>query len=198
MTTVNPRVTEFQCIMPLENIPSVMALGILSNERAAKVAHHSVALEVVQERRHQKQVPGALKLHQYANLYFHARNPMLYKRKDAAASLCVLRVSREIWHIEGVIIADRNASSDYVRFLHPSQEALLDYDAIYAVDWRHASDPIGYYRHRSQKCAEVLAPHVVEPSYLMGAYAVDPSIAAKLKGAGFGLPVTINPGMFFR
>src|SRR5438132_2765228 len=134
MTTVNPRVTEFQCIMPLENIPSVMTLGILSNERAAKVAHHSVALEVVQERRDQKQVPGGLKLHQYANLYFHARNPMLYKRKDTAATLCVLRISMEIWHIDGVVVTDRNASSDYVRFLHPSQADLLDYDAIYAMD----------------------------------------------------------------
>jgi hypothetical protein len=33
---MNPRVTEFQCIMPLENVPSVLKLGILSNERAAK------------------------------------------------------------------------------------------------------------------------------------------------------------------
>ncbi len=45
---MNSRVTEFQCIMPLENIPSVLKLGILSNERAVKVPHYSVALEVVQ------------------------------------------------------------------------------------------------------------------------------------------------------
>ena len=38
--------------MPLENIPSVLKLGILSNERAANVPHYSVALEVVQERNH--------------------------------------------------------------------------------------------------------------------------------------------------
>ena len=100
--------------MPLENIPSVLNLGILSNEQAAKVPHYSVALEVVQERRDLKHVPGGLKLHQYANLYFHARNPMLYKRKDEAAKLCILRVSTEITHIDGVVITDRNASSDYV------------------------------------------------------------------------------------
>jgi hypothetical protein len=34
---MDPRVTEFQCIMPLENIPSVLKLGILSNERSAKL-----------------------------------------------------------------------------------------------------------------------------------------------------------------
>lgn len=78
---MNQRVTEFQCIMPLENIPSVLKRGILSNERAAKVPHYSVAMEVVQERRESRQIPRGLKLHQYANLYFHARNPMLFKKK---------------------------------------------------------------------------------------------------------------------
>jgi len=195
---MNPRVTEFQCIMPLENIPSVLKLGILSNERAAKVPHYSVALEVVQERRELKHVPGGLKLHQYANLYFHARNPMLFKRKDSAATLCVLRVSTEVRHIDGVVFADRNASSDYVRFLHPRQEGVLDYDAIFAADWRHANDPIAYYRHRSQKCAEVLVPHCVEPRFLTGAYVVDEAAAANLQSQGFGLPININAETFFR
>ena len=79
---MNSRVTEFQCIMPLENIPSVLKFGILSNEGAAKLQHRSVAMEDVQEKRDLKHVPGGLKLHQYANLYFHARNPMLYKRRN--------------------------------------------------------------------------------------------------------------------
>jgi hypothetical protein len=183
--------------MPLENIPSVLTLGILSNERAEKIPHYSVALEIVQERRDLKHVPGGLKLHQYANLYFHARNPMLYKRKDAAATLCVLRISTEVRHIKDVVITDRNASSDYVRFLHPSQAALLDYDAIFASDWRHANDPIAYYRHRSQKCAEILVPHCVEPKFLAGAYVVSEETASNLRSLGFGLPITVNPEMFF-
>ena len=195
---MNPRVTEFHCIMPLENIPSVLGLGILSNERAANLPHYSVALEVVQEKRHLKHVPGGLKLHQYANLYFHARNPMLFKRKDAAAALCVLQVSIESIHIDGVVVTDRNASSDYVRFLHPSQAGLLDYAAIFASDWRHPNDPIAYYRHRSQKCAEILVPHCVEPKYLTGAYVADQSVASKLKSLGFDLAITIDSQMFFR
>jgi hypothetical protein len=195
---MNPRVTEFQCIMPLENIPSVLRFGILSNERAAKLQHRSVALEVVQERRDLKHVPGGLKLHQYANLYFHARNPMLFKLKDAASALCVLRISTEVSCIEGVVITDCNASSDYVRFLHPNQANLLHYDAIFAVDWRHANDPIAYYRHRSQKCAEILVPHVVDAKYLIGAYVVDEATKQKLQSQGFDRTVTIDPEMFFR
>src|SRR3954468_8285242 len=118
---MDPRVTEFHCIMPIGNIPSIMEHGILSHERAAKLKHHSVAMQEIQDRRDKKQVPGGLKLHQYANLYFHARNPMMYKRKGEAASLCILRVSTRVIAIEGAVISDQNAASDYVRFLHPRQ-----------------------------------------------------------------------------
>lgn len=196
---MNPRVTEFHCIMPLKNIPSVSSLGILSNERAAKVPHYSVAMEEVQERRDLKRVPGGSKLHQYANLYFHARNPMLYKRKEEVANLCVLRVSVEVLRLQNVVITDRNASSSLVRFLAPSQSDLLDFDAIFAMDWnrQHANDPYAYREHKLKKCAEVLVPHCVEPRYLVGAYVVDESTASKLKSLGFSLPVTIDSEMFF-
>jgi hypothetical protein len=193
---MNARVSEFQCIMPLENIPSVLRLGILSHERAATVEHYSVAMEEIQERRDLKRVPGGLKLHQYANLYFHARNPMLFKRKDTAGSLCVLRISIEVRHIKGVVIADRNASSDYVRFLHPSQEAVLDYDAIFAMDWRNPNQ-FEYFARKSKKCAEILVPNCVEPRFLAGAYVADQAAADKLQTFGFSLPITINQEMFF-
>lgn len=194
---MDPRVIEFQCIMPLENIPSVLKLGILSHERAAEVPHYSVAMEEVQERRHLKHVPRGLKLHQYANLYFHARNPMLYKRKSDAASLCILRISIDVVNVADVVITDMNASSDYVRFLHPSQMRFLDFDAIFATDWRHPNDQIAYFRHRSQKCAEVLVPHCVEPKYLTGAFVINEVISSKLKSVGFNLPVQVDSEMFF-
>lgn len=65
---MDPRVNEFQCIMPMENILSVMTHGILSHEQASRLAHASVAMEAIQEKRDKKHVPGGLKLHQYANL----------------------------------------------------------------------------------------------------------------------------------
>ena len=98
---MDQRVTELHCIMPLTNVASVMAHGILSYELAARLPHHSVAMQPVQDKRDRKQVPGGLKLHQYANLYFHARNPMLFKRKDEAANLCVLCLSRRVLALDG-------------------------------------------------------------------------------------------------
>ena len=84
-----------------------------------------------------------------------------------------------------------------MRFLHPKQEGVLNYDAIFAMDWRQVNDQIAYLRHRSQKCAEVLVPHTVEPRFLTGAYVVDEAATGNLQSHGFGLPITINPEMFF-
>lgn len=195
---MDPRVTELHCIMPMANIGSVMMHGILSHELAAKLPHRSVALQPVQERRDQKQVPGGLKLHQYANLYFHARNPMLFRRLSEAVDLCVLRVSIDVFETSGTVITDCNAASDYVRFLAPSQASELNFDDIYAMDWRHQNNPPRYYQHRSRKCAEVLVPHAVKPQSLSGAYVLDEAAVARLHAAGFHLQVEVDPVLFFR
>jgi len=195
---VDPRVTELHCIMPMANVASVMQHGILSYERAEKLKHHSVAMQAVQDRRDQKQVPGGLKLHQYANLYFHARNPMMFVRKDQANSLCVLAVSTDVLRMPDVVITDCNAASGYARYLAPSQWQLLDFDDIFAPDWRHPGDPSRFYQHRSRKCAEVLVPGCVESRFLRGAYVMDEQAAQRLRSLGFGLPIRIDPVLFFK
>lgn len=195
---MDPRVTEFHCIMPIANIGSVMEHGILSYERAARLPHHSVAMQPVQDRRDRKQVPGGLRLHQYANLYIHARNPMLFKRLNEASSLCVLRVSTEVLATEGVVLSDQNAASDYVRFVPPGAWRFLSFDDILAMDWRHPGNPIAYWRHKARKCAEVLVPHCVEPRFLTGAYVVDAAAERRVADLGFTMPISVDSVLFFR
>lgn len=191
------RLTELHSIMPLVNIPSVMKHGILSHEQAAKLPHASVALSAVQERRDVKRVPGGLKLHQYANLYFCARNPMLYLKKNDAASLCVLRLDKHVLTLPHVVLADRNASSDYVRFLK-SPEGLreLDFDTIFATYWT-SDDPLEQWRRKSIKCAEVLVPHRVPTEWITGAYVFDAVTESKLRQTGFTQTITLNRNLFF-
>src|SRR5262245_22985930 len=131
---MDPRVTEFHCIMPMENIPSVMRHGVLSYERASALSHQSIAMVEAQEKRDARLVPQGRMLHQYANLYFHARNPMMYKRKEKAGELCVLRVATTVLELEGVVLTDRNAAGgdNWVRFLHPRDWRVLDFERIFA------------------------------------------------------------------
>lgn len=191
-------VTELHCIMPIANVPSVMVHGILSNERAAQLEHRSVAMAEIQNRRDHVHVPGGLRLHQYANLYFNARNPMLFKRLDQVGSLCVLRVSREVLNLDGVVLTDQNASSDYVRFLGPGQLRLVPFHLVFADDWRHPGDQIAYFRHKAAMCAEVLVPGAVPPELISGAYVVDEVVAKTLAASGFNRAVSINAHLFFR
>jgi len=190
-------VTELHNIMPIANIPLVLRHGILSHEEAAKQPHASVALSEIQERRDIKRVPGGLKLHQYANLYFCARNPMMYRRKNEAATLCVLRIDRCVLTLPNVVLSDQNAASDYVRFLK-SPEGLreLNYDLIFATYWT-SEDPFDYWRRKSIKCAEVLVPHRVPADLIVGAYVLNVTAEVNLREAGFDRPITCNANLFF-
>jgi hypothetical protein len=51
-------VQELHYMTPLANLGSIARHGIQSHARAARVAHESVALDAVQDRRAGKTVPG--------------------------------------------------------------------------------------------------------------------------------------------
>ncbi len=189
--------TEFQNITLIDTIPSILKHGILSYAEAAKIPHLSVALQTVQEKRDVKRIPGGLGLHEYANVYFHARNPMMSKRRNEAPRLCVLRISPEVLKIPGAVIADQNAASNYVRFLAPDAVKHLNLDYIFARNWKHPGDQIEEWRHSSAKCAEVLIPQRVPPEFLLGAYVGDAASRRRLEAQGFTLPIQVNSDIFF-
>jgi hypothetical protein len=194
---MSDRVTELHSIMPIANIQSVLEYGIVSHEESAKFPHRDVSMQEIQDRRSQVRVPQGLRLHQYANLYFHARNPMLYKQQGEVENLCILRVSTDVFQIENAVITDQNASSQYAKFLHPEALNELELEQIYARNWNH-DDPIAYWRHKSQKCAEVLIPHSIPPKYIIGAYVVSETVKQKLTATGFSHNIKINSDIFFR
>lgn len=190
--------TELHYITHMDNVQSILRLGILSNRRAAKVTHTSVAMQQVQDRRAQVVVPGGRKLHDYVNLYICAGNPMLYKRQGQHLELCVLQVSTDVLDLPGVVVTDANASSDYTRFAAaPAGLSIIDRDLTFADDWRD-EDQIQYYRKKSAKCAEVLVPDEVEPRFILGAYVSCQQAMDRLNGLGTGIGVGINGHMFFR
>ncbi len=191
------RVTELHSIMPIANIASVMKHGILSHDDAARLDHADVSLADVQDTRAGKSVPGGLRLHQYANLYFCARNPMMYRRQDERSRLCVLRVDRRVLELEGVVLTTGNAASPYSRFL-PSPAGLraIAFDDVFADYWTD-DDPFEQRRKKSAKCAEALVPNCVEPQFITGAYVSGEVGRDALTATGFGLPVTVNANMFF-
>ncbi len=190
--------SELHYIVHMDNVQSILRHGILSNRRASKVAHTSVAMQEVQHRRAEVVVPGGRRLHEYVNLYICARNPMLYKRAGQHLELCVLRVSTDVLDLPGVVVTDANASSDYCRFAEaPAGLRIVNRDLTFADDWRDP-DLIEYWRKKSAKCAEVLVPDKVDPRFILGAYVSCQQAKDRLNGLGTGIGVDINGHMFFR
>ena len=191
------RVTELYCIMPIANVASVMVHGILSHDEAARLSHADISLAEVQKRREQKSVPGGLRLHEYANLYFCARIPMMYRRQSERERLCVLLVDRRLLKSPGVVLSTGNAASDYSRVLtSPAGLQEIAWDDVFA-DYCTDENPLKQMRKKSAKCAEVLVPHGVKPCFISGAYGSCTTGRDALLATGFELPITINPYTFF-
>ena len=185
-------------ITPINNVSSIIQNGILCFDDIKNVQHQSIAMDEVQARRDQIVIPGGLRLHQYANLYFTYNNAMLFKRKEIAEDLCVLALSPEVLDITDCIVSDRNAAASLAKF-YPAEDGLsqLDFDLIFSQYWTH-DDPYEQSNHRAIKCAEILVPHQIPYSYVVGAYVVSESAEQMLRQTGFDQRIVINTKVFYR
>ena len=191
-------VNELYYITPIANVGSILQYGILSNKLARRLAHRSVAMPEIQARRTNKKIPGAGHLHDYANLYLDAHNPMLSKVRRHNDVICVVRVDAGVLDLPGAIIADCNASSDYVRF-YPVAAGLaaIDKDVLFARYWTHPDDQYAEMKHKSFKCAEVLIPDKVEPRCILAAYVANQSAITAFGELGTVLTVSMRSDIFF-
>ena len=191
-------ITELYFIAPIANVTSILKYGILSNSRSSRLPHCSVAMQDIQTRRKSKKIPGAGWLHNYANLYFDAHNPMLSKLRSQNQEICILRIDVTVLDLPGVIIADCNAASDYVRF-YPVTDGLsnIDKDKLFAKYWTHPDNLYEEWEHKSIKCAEVLVPDRVESTYITGAYVANSEAMSSFEQLGIKLPVCVKNDIFF-
>ncbi len=195
------QLTELHYIIASVNLPSIAKLGIMSHARAERLSPRSIADPAVQARRARKVVPpSGRRLHEYANLYFNARNPMLYRRSNLHEELCVLRISQDVLDLPGVVIADCNASSDYVAF-RPSPTGLesIVYEHTFAEWWyRPDLDQVEQWRLSSATQAEVLVPDLVPIRFIVGGYVASRDALDKIRALGCEIPLAVNRFMFFR
>lgn len=182
----------------IENIPSIMKHGILCYNKAASIPHHSIALTDVQDRRESILIPNGLHLHDYANVYFNPRNPMMYRRKDEAHRICVLAVNAKILDFPNCIVTDGNAASRISRFYSPVEGLRqLDFNRIHATYWNDP-DPLVAQNNKRIECAEVLIPHSISYEMIVGAVVVDQEAQSLLQQIGFDKEIKIYPNFFFR
>jgi hypothetical protein len=190
-------VTDLHYIAPIENVPSILKYGILSYNQSQKLHHNSIAMQEIQEKRKNKIIPNAGRLHDYANLYFDAHNPMLSKLRDKNNEICILCIDPAVLDLPRIIIADQNASSDYVRF-YQVKEGLeaLGKDMLYAKYWKH-QDIITEWIHKSIKCAELLVPGKIATTYILCAFVANQTALKAIQKLNIGLTADIRTDIFF-
>jgi ssDNA thymidine ADP-ribosyltransferase, DarT len=173
------RVKELHYITPITNLPSIKLRGILSHNGAAHLDHQSIADESVQDKRVGKRVPGGLLLHDCVNLFFDARNSMMYKRLPHKMSIAVLCVHPAVLDIADTVVTDGNAASPSTTFgPSPGGLAALNEERIFAHSWDHPDEWIRKELKR-QRSAEVLVPGAVPTRFLLGGYVYSDAVTAK-------------------
>lgn len=192
-------ITELHFISACSNVASILLRGILCHRAARKISHSSVADDKVQAIRARLKVPRGLGLHDYANLYFNARNAMMYTLvMNNPVPLCVLVIDSAVLGLPDVVVYDGNAASD--KWSKPSSVrqglASLSKEMVFRRDWRHQI-PAEYYRRKSVVQSEVLVPSKVDPAYILRAYVPTQAVEGELNSANPGLRTTVNPDVFF-
>ncbi len=186
-------------ICHIKTVPSILKEGILCHDLAARVPHRSIADEEVQGLRADVRVPGGKKLHRYVNLYFNGRNSMMYKlcMNQKRDKICILRVKPEVLDLTGVVVTDRNAATNAVRFSEPvGGLRRIDPEVVFAESWDHP-DIVAKQNHKAQMCAEVLVPSTVSADFVMGAYVGSETALSRFRDLIPSLPVSIDNYKFF-
>lgn len=196
------RLAELHFIAPIENVASILELGILSHTRAGAHEHIDISDGVVQAQRaqrtiHDPRLSEPQPLHDYANLYICGRNPMLYVRRHLHETLVVLRVDVAILDQPGVMVTDGNAASAYTReYLPDLGVAAIDEPITFLGDPTHPNR-YEFYDRKRRMMAEVLVPDVVDSAYIVGARASCDGGRVACEATGFPHPIEIDKRYFY-
>jgi len=150
--------------------------------------------------RHSKQVEGGKNLWDYANLYFQARNPMLYRvvREKSVNDIVVLEIRQDIRNTPGAFVSDGNAASVQTRFRASCRVGESFYDKLREDIFREWwSDLDGSKRRIMSEC---LVPERVPPDYIQTIFTANLEVSDKLSrmAPSCGVPIVPNADMFFQ
>jgi len=197
-------IKELYYITHINNVPSILREGILSHEiiETRKIPFTPIYnAEIVAKRRDIK-TPDGRSLWSFANLYFQARNPMLYKvvffgESTGASALAVLGVQMSILNKPDVFISTGNAASLLSDIL-PAREGKKAIPQIRKnIDKEYWTEESGSKR---KIMAECLIPGIIPPELITEIYVASHEAADKVRPMvqQFGLPVVREPNMFFQ
>ena len=192
---------EFYYITHIDNLKSILHHGILSRSRRNNIwskikfsitKNKSIHNEDIIQKRKNKQFNNR-SLWDYANVYFQARNPMLYTviREFKTENIVVLQINSDIIRENNVCITDGNAASNTTQFFENVDEGLnaLNPEQFKKEYW-NTSD-------KRKMMAELLIYGHIPKEKIIGIYTANEEVSNKIKTELGPLNIIPNHKMFF-
>lgn len=196
-----PRGSQLFYITHIDNIPSILQKGILSHSiiENQEVKYTQIYDKGIISNRKDKKTPNNKSLWEYANIYFHPRNPMLYRvvHEQPPEKIAILAIDKDVTQLPGVFITNGNAASllsdimpmtqqNYYRVINQLKKV---FDSTYWTDEDGSKRKI---------MAECLVPKKVPSDYIKTIYVVDDKTADEIKQKiSYRISVVTEPKMFF-
>src|SRR3990172_2871181 len=112
-------------ITHIDNIPSILKRGIFSHERieSEKIPFTRIYDEGIVSNRHKIIVPDGRNLWHFANVYFEARNPMLYRvvNEKSEDNIAILALRPDLLERHDIYITTGNAAHSLSDILYPTE-----------------------------------------------------------------------------
>jgi hypothetical protein len=185
-------------ISHIANIPSILRRGILSHERihTEGIDFTPIYDEQIVDSRKRRHTPDGRSLWDFANLYFQARNAMMYRvlcEKDVK-DIAILAVRKDVLRSPDTLIATGNAASP-LSDIFDAKKGLkyIDKKTMSQKWWKETDGS------KRKMMAEVLVPNIVPPESIKTIYVARYEVAEILrKDARIGNQSVIpEPDMFF-
>jgi hypothetical protein len=188
-------------ITHIDNLPSMLRLGILSHERVEreKVSYTPIYDKEIVAARKDRFTPDGKSLWGLANLYFQPRNPMLYRviHEKPLDNIAVVCVKPTILQRPDIFITTGNARASLSRILSQSEgiKALPRIRREVEIVWWKQEDG-----SKRRIMAECLVPDLVPPEHIEAVYVASHEVAEKVKVLLHQrrIPVIPEPNMFFQ
>jgi len=194
-------IKELYYITHYENVPSILKRGIFCHQiiEEENIPFTPIYNKEIVSRRAQRQVSGGKSLWAFANLYFQARNPMLYKvvHDKPLDEIVVLGVRRDVMNLKGTFIADGNAANSPTTIFPHSKLTKAQWADITSntqKEWWNQEDG-----SKRKIMAECLVPERIAPDYIDTIYTPNLNVKEKLESIlPVEKPIVPEADMFFQ
>jgi O-acetyl-ADP-ribose deacetylase (regulator of RNase III) len=195
---VQGTIRELYYITHIDNIPSILKNGILSHQNIIQrgLKYTPIYDECIISRRKEIKTPNGKSLWDFANLFFEARNPMLFRVKceKDTYNLAIIGVEPSVFTLPGVYVTTGNAAHSQSEILAPNRVIMSK--ILKNTKKEYWSEHDGSKR---KIMAECLVPNEIPASLIKAIYVADHDSKYKVdsKLANSSIPVIPEPHMFF-